>query len=188
MTTVTEIVTQTLWFFLPALIANMAPVFATKYNWVPTLNVPLDARITWHNKRLLGDHKTLRGLIVALIFGSITGYIQYQALQAQWVTADLLKAYTAPSAPEAFLFGALSGFGAMLGDAAKSFVKRRRNIPPGKKWIPWDQGDIVIGTLLVTQWITPLQIAHIVTASIVIPIVMISTSTLGVATKIKKTV
>jgi CDP-2,3-bis-(O-geranylgeranyl)-sn-glycerol synthase len=35
----------------------------------------------------------------------------------------------------------------MAGDAAKSFVKRRLGIPPGRPWIPWDQVDFVLGAL-----------------------------------------
>ncbi len=36
----------------------------------------------------------------------------------------------------------------MGGDAAKSFVKRRLGIAPGKPWIPWDQVDFVLGALI----------------------------------------
>jgi CDP-diglyceride synthetase len=40
------------------------------------------------------------------------------------------------------------GTGAMAGDAAKSFVKRRLGIPPGTPWIPWDQVDFRLGALI----------------------------------------
>jgi CDP-2,3-bis-(O-geranylgeranyl)-sn-glycerol synthase len=36
----------------------------------------------------------------------------------------------------------------MGGDAAKSLVKRRLGIAPGKRWIPWDQVDFVLGALI----------------------------------------
>ena len=45
------------------------------------------------------------------------------------------------------------GFGALTGDVIKSFFKRRAGIAPGKKFIPFDQTDFVIGALL---FITPI--------------------------------
>ncbi len=39
------------------------------------------------------------------------------------------------------------GLGAMAGDSAKSFLKRRRRIPPGAPWVPFDQLDFVLGAL-----------------------------------------
>jgi CDP-2,3-bis-(O-geranylgeranyl)-sn-glycerol synthase len=44
--------------------------------------------------------------------------------------------------------GFLLGLGAMAGDAAKSFFKRRLGIAPGHPWIPFDQIDFQIGALL----------------------------------------
>jgi CDP-2,3-bis-(O-geranylgeranyl)-sn-glycerol synthase len=43
------------------------------------------------------------------------------------------------------------GFGAMAGDAAKSFFKRRLAIEPGRPWIPFDQLDFAIGALLLAD-------------------------------------
>jgi CDP-2,3-bis-(O-geranylgeranyl)-sn-glycerol synthase len=34
---------------------------------------------------------------------------------------------------------------------AKSFVKRRLRIPPGTRWIPWDQVDFVLGALILVS-------------------------------------
>ena len=43
--------------------------------------------------------------------------------------------------------GLLFGVGAMAGDCAKSFFKRRLGIPPGAPWVPFDQLDFVLGAL-----------------------------------------
>jgi CDP-2,3-bis-(O-geranylgeranyl)-sn-glycerol synthase len=40
------------------------------------------------------------------------------------------------------------GVGAMTGDSVKSYFKRRRGVPPGAPWIPFDQLDFVLGALL----------------------------------------
>ncbi len=47
------------------------------------------------------------------------------------------------------LLGPAFGIGAMGGDSAKSFVKRRMGIAPGAPWIPIDQLDFVAGALLI---------------------------------------
>jgi CDP-2,3-bis-(O-geranylgeranyl)-sn-glycerol synthase len=36
----------------------------------------------------------------------------------------------------------------MAGDSLKSFVKRLKGIPPGRPWIPMDQLDFIVGSLL----------------------------------------
>lgn len=47
-----------------------------------------------------------------------------------------------------FLLGLVQGWGVVLGDWSKSFVKRRLGIPPGGKFWPWDQTDYVFGATL----------------------------------------
>ena len=42
------------------------------------------------------------------------------------------------------------GFGALTGDLAKSFFKRRIGIKPGAKFIPFDQMDFVLGAFIFT--------------------------------------
>jgi CDP-2,3-bis-(O-geranylgeranyl)-sn-glycerol synthase len=51
------------------------------------------------------------------------------------------------------LLGLAFGVGAMGGDSLKSFVKRLKGIPPGRPWIPMDQLDFVVGSLLL---VTPI--------------------------------
>src|SRR5437773_6411567 len=46
------------------------------------------------------------------------------------------------------LLGVLFGAGAMAGDSAKSFFKRRLGVEPGRPWIPFDQLDFVLGALV----------------------------------------
>ena len=49
------------------------------------------------------------------------------------------------------LLGLLMGSGALIGDAVKSFFKRRLGIAPGAKFIPFDQTDFAIGALAFTM-------------------------------------
>lgn len=185
-TEVARLVGQTIWYFMPALLANMAPVFATFFNWLPRLNRPLDGGVHLNNQPLLGVTKTTRGLVFGIIFGSITALIQY------WLQpiSALHSLYVLPlvSISHALGWGALLGFGALLGDALKSFCKRRLHIASGNSWPPWDQIDIVIGVVIVTWWIAPLPTPHIVTAFIIIGCGMFITSYIGKITRIKNTI
>lgn len=127
-------------FFLPAGIANMSPVFANKIPVLRDWKTPLDLGKSWRGKRLLGDNKTLRGLV----FGTATAA----------VTALLIRLFTNPAdnlqIHATFVFaGALMGAGALLGDAVESFFKRRVGVPPGSSWFPFDQTDYIIGGLIV---------------------------------------
>jgi len=132
---------QALWFFLPAYVANMAPVLIGGH--LAALAVPLDGGAMFRGRRVLGDHKTLRGLVVGVAAGAVTFEVQ-AALHA----ADVLRAL-APVDYEmlghwpAFLLG----FGAIAGDAAKSFFKRQIGIAPGASWLGPDQLDFMIGAI-----------------------------------------
>jgi CDP-2,3-bis-(O-geranylgeranyl)-sn-glycerol synthase len=145
-------VLQMLWVLLPAYAANMAPVLARGH--CRALAVPLDAGRTWRGRRVLGDHKTWRGLLVGVAAGAL-------AFEAQWglYDAGYLRAL-APVDPAVLGHGAgvLIGLGALLGDALKSFVKRQIGIAPGASWIGPDQIDFFLGAslLLACVWTPPL--------------------------------
>ena len=124
-------------FFLPAGIANASPVLANK---VPLLNrwrTPLDFGISWHQKRLLGNNKTWRGLFTGTILAGITGVLLFPFVDS------------APNLETAFGLSLLMGFGALLGDAIESLIKRRIGVPAGQSWFPFDQIDYIIGGLAV---------------------------------------
>ena len=64
-----------LWFFLPAGLANGAPVIANK---VPLINkwiTPLDFGKTWGGKRIFGSNKTWRGLVVGGLTGGVASLV-----------------------------------------------------------------------------------------------------------------
>jgi CDP-2,3-bis-(O-geranylgeranyl)-sn-glycerol synthase len=57
---------------------------------------------------------------------------------------------------QVFLFGAALGFMALVGDAVKSYFKRRRKIARGGSWFPFDQLDFVAFGLLGAWLASPL--------------------------------
>ena len=134
---------SSLYFFLPAYVANMMPVFVKKINF---LNYPVDFNKEWRGIRILGDHKTWRGLF----FGTLSGFITFE-LQRLLYRNGLLSEFAQINYSEAPLFlGVILGFSALFGDLLKSFFKRRWGIRPGKPWVPFDQLDFIITAIILT--------------------------------------
>lgn len=178
-----QLIVEVVWLFLPALAANSAPVLAARYHWLPRLATPLDGDRLWRGQPVLGHSKTWRGVVVGLIFGSIAGVLQYALQPYLPVWLHPLLVYTSPLA--AAVWGAWLGFGALAGDALKSFLKRRIAIAPGNSWKPFDQIDVVVGVLLAVGPFISLSFAHVILSFVVIGALMYATSIVGVKIKIK---
>lgn len=139
-----------LWFFLPAGIANLVPVFAGR---IPALNkfeAPMDFGRTFRGKRVFGEHKTWRGLTVGIIFGTLTLWLQ-QWLFVEFAWVRSFAGQVDYSALPVLIMGPLFAIGALGGDAIESFFKRQRDIAPGKGWFPFDQTDFIIGGAIATM-------------------------------------
>lgn len=134
-----------LWFFLPAGIANLVPVFAARIPLLRQWNYPLDGYARLHGVRVLGAHKTVRGFVTGVL----------AAILAAAAFSDLVPLEYNP-----LLLGGLLGAGGLAGDAVKSFFKRRRNIPEGGTWFPFDQLDYIVGGILASALYIPLSVTH----------------------------
>lgn len=121
-----------LWIYLPALAANAAPVLIARFPFFHRIRYPL-----WEAG--LGKNKTWAGLLGGIAAGVLVGFLQITLTPwgrefgyEQWI-----------------LWSALIAFGALLGDAVKSYCKRRIGIPPGGAWPVIDGIDYVLGALIV---------------------------------------
>lgn len=162
--------------YLPAMVANMAPVFAAKYNLLLWLNKPVDLGISFRGKRILGENKTIRGFVVGAVAAGIAGLLLWQILS--------MRPYE--TMYSALVYGVATGVGALIGDAVKSFFKRRRGIASGELWIPFDQIDFVIGATLVGIYFVEIPFTFFLTAIIVIGFLSFVVSKIGFALHIKK--
>jgi len=138
-------------FFLPAGIANTAPVFANRIPLWNRWNTPVDFGKSWRDIRITGDNKTWRGIVSGTVLAGIS------AVVIAWLVPEVIVN------DKVFLTGLLLGFGALFGDATESFVKRQRGIKPGNSWFPWDQIDYIVGGLLFVLPIAPLPLWAIIT-------------------------
>ncbi|MBW2992665.1 CDP-archaeol synthase [Candidatus Woesearchaeota archaeon] len=166
------------WFLLPAGFSNMAPVFFKKFNF---LNIPVDFNKTFRNKPIFGKNKTFRGFFFGIILSIIIIYIQ-KLLYPFMLNYSIID-YTSINI---YLLGFLLGFGALFGDLIKSFFKRQLNIAPGKPWIPFDQIDWVIGSLLFSLLYINISLDIILISILLFGIIHPLVNYIGYLLKIKK--
>lgn len=146
-----------LWFFLPAGIANVTPIFIATISALKRYDAPMDLGRSYHGKRIFGAHKTWRGLISGVLFGTITlGLQQLAVAHASWL-ANLTSQVNYVHLPTLIL-GPLFAIGALGGDAIESFFKRQRSIAPGRGWFPFDQIDYIVGGAIATMPFVTLSI------------------------------
>jgi CDP-2,3-bis-(O-geranylgeranyl)-sn-glycerol synthase len=126
-------------FFLPAGLANMAPVFANKIPYLNRWKTPMDFGKKIKGKRISGDNKTWRGLVFGTFIGGVVACFE-AFIFFQISSADTLASYA--------VVGASMGFGALSGDAIESFFKRQMGIKSGESWFPFDQSDYIVGGLV----------------------------------------
>lgn len=159
------IILQALYFFLPAYLANIAPVIIAKI-FGHHFETPIDFKQSIRGNRIFGDHKTWRGLIAGTVVGMITVYLQQLWYNSSVGTALSILDYNNVNP---LILGGLLGFGALAGDAIKSFFKRRRNLRPGTSWPPFDQLDFVIGGIIAAAFIVKIPLLIIVLIVLITP-------------------
>lgn len=135
-----------IWIMLPAYVPNNAAVLAGG-------GLPIDGGRTWRGKRILGDGKTWRGTIVGIGVGIAVALV-LNALNDP--VSSLLSIDIPP-----FSWGIIVAFptGALLGDIAASFLKRRTGRKRGTMFPLVDQLDFVVialllGAIVDWQWMT----------------------------------
>ncbi len=122
----------------------MSPVFAAKL--LPRWNTPIDGgRTDAQGNRILGPGKTWRGLVGGGVAGGATA-LAMVAISKQWTFVAGWDYGATKGTPlwAVFLFGFLLGLMALVGDAVKSYFKRRTGRPRGAPWVPFDQLDFVV--------------------------------------------
>jgi len=128
------------WIMLPAYLPNpVAALFGG--------GTPIDlGRNFSDGKRIIGDGKTFRGLIIGILAGIGIGLVQI------WVSG----AFGWENLPQqTFRSITLLATGALLGDVGKSFFKRRLGKERGTKWPIADMYDLVAGAMLMVLIFDP---------------------------------
>lgn len=158
------IVIEALWVILPAYLPNSIAV-------VVGGGRPIDGGRTWRDRRLLGDGKTWRGFIGGTV-GGIALAFGLNAIQAGLsLPLPRFPARVAVSFP----------FGAMLGDAGGSFLKRRTGRERGAPFPIVDQLGFVVGALGLSVLVAPEWTTTTVTPPVLV-VVLVATPLLHLGT------
>jgi hypothetical protein len=165
---------RVLYLFAPLLVSAALFGVVRRFRFLRALDRPIDAGRSFHGERLLGDSKTWRGVLVAVVGSIATVAFQktVRTYAAGWALVDYREL-------DPVLFGAAMGVGAMLGELPNSFVKRRLGIPPGGRahgwrsvlFYVWDQVDLLTGAWpLVALWISPGSLVVVVSFALALAI------------------
>ncbi|MFC2154011.1 CDP-2,3-bis-(O-geranylgeranyl)-sn-glycerol synthase [Candidatus Altiarchaeota archaeon] len=145
-----------LWFIWPAYMANSFAINVSGVSFLKKYKQPIDGGLEVNGKRLFGPGKTWRGFFAGILFAVLTGVIQsiYQTDVGFWYANNFpgsALVLTEMTITLAFLLG----LGAMLGDLAGSFLKRRCGLDRGA-CVPFlDQWDYIFGAYALALIITP---------------------------------
>lgn len=137
--------------FLPAYLANGAPVVFDKFNLLPNLKKPIDGGRKIGRDYIFGETKTWRGLVAGVLVGAFTGFIMAIFTCPNYVNCELTFTEWLMTGPG---LGAILGFGIIMGDLIKSFFKRRLHIKSTAPFFPFDQMDY-LGALLLLYLFFP---------------------------------
>lgn len=142
----TQDLVSALYIIVPAYCTNGAPVIFGGGH-------PIDlGKSLSDGNRILGDNKTIRGILSGLVVGAIVGVLGYYLF-----SKDL------------FLIAFLASVGALLGDLVGAFLKRRLKIKPGDALPGIDQLDFVLGALLFVSPVYRLSLGAIAILLFVTP-------------------
>jgi CDP-2,3-bis-(O-geranylgeranyl)-sn-glycerol synthase len=143
---------QVLYLFAPLLVSAALSAVVLRYDLLPRFAKPIDGGAVLCGRRVLGDGKTWRGVIVAVVGSVVTVLFQKHIIGARAAALGIVDYAHA----DAVLLGTAIGGSAMLGELPNSFIKRRLGIGRGETasrpalrvlfWV-WDQVD-----LLTTAW------------------------------------
>ena len=162
------------YLFLPMLGGAILQGLCLRQGWLQFLAKPIDSNVTIRGRRLFGDHKTFRGVLVFA-----TGTASVMAVQA-----NLLHRFPTYHALETFNYstvyswplGFLLGVSAMLSELPNSFIKRQLDIPAGAAgqgiWLPifyiLDQLDMLLGTWFVWSLVMTVDLEQIIISVVIV--------------------
>ena len=158
---VAALVVESLKLIFPAYCANAAPVLVGG-------GLPLDFGKNFvDGRRVFGKNKTFRGFFFGLAIGVLVG-----------LTENFLFGYP-------LLFSVLSPLGALMGDLAGAFLKRRLDIAPGGLLPVVDQVDFVVGAILFSLPLSIITLELAVAMLIITPPIHLLTNFLAYKLKLK---
>ncbi len=159
------------WLIAPAYAANAFPPLLRGKR-------PLDFGKYLGKNRVLGDGKTIEGTIGGAAFGVLIGVLQ------SYATDHLPTELMLPKLALDFIL--LLSLGAILGDIAGSFFKRRLGIPRGKSTPLLDQLDFLVGAILLSSLVYKWDLLTIAFLLLVTPLIHLLANSFAFLLKVKR--
>jgi|TARA_B100001971_G_C18138800_1_gene509180 CDP-2,3-bis-(O-geranylgeranyl)-sn-glycerol synthase len=137
---------EVFFLLLPAALGNMVLSIFKKFRF---FNTPVDFGSSFRGKRVFGDNKTWKGLVVGTLVAVLVVYLE-----------RMMGVFPGYEEYGFVVLGLVLGLGSLLGDLVESFVKRQFGRAPGTSWMPWDQIDWILGSLLLLSLLEPVGIGY----------------------------
>jgi hypothetical protein len=181
------------YLFFPLLVGLALHGFCIKYDTAAFLCRPIDQGLSFRGKRIFGDNKTYRGVVVVSL-GTMIGFgLQSLVLhRLRSVRSVELFDYTFF---KSVAIGLAVGAAAMLSELPNSFIKRRFEIAPGsvaKGWkraifYVYDQIDFLLGAWLVLAIAVPVTAGRVLFSAGLLLVAHQLMSSVGHALGMRKT-
>ncbi|HDD72521.1 MAG TPA: CDP-2,3-bis-(O-geranylgeranyl)-sn-glycerol synthase [Candidatus Aenigmarchaeota archaeon] len=170
---------EAVWLILPAYAANgLVPLVGIRKTH------PIDfGKRFYDRKPILGSGKTWEGLVFGIFIAMLISTVEMLAYPFLPFDASPVPLSIVPMSP---VLGFLLGAGAMMGDAAGSFIKRRLNLKRGASAPILDQDDFIVGALLFASFTVSVKSSWILLLLIITPIIHLTANFIGYKLKIKK--
>lgn len=168
---------KALWIILPAYAANGFPTLANG-------KIPMDGGRKWiDGERILGNGKTVEGFALGLAAGAGIGLLEallYPSLNSY------ANFYGEELPTMNILVGLLIPLGALCGDLAGSFIKRRFHMPRGADAPVLDQLNFVAGVILFVYFFTQITFWMVLIMALMTPAIHRTANIIAYGLKIKK--
>ncbi|MFK7786762.1 MAG: CDP-archaeol synthase [Crocinitomicaceae bacterium] len=114
----------------PVILAAIFHMVVVRYDWASAATYPLDHKMTFRSRRIFGDNKTYRGVLVMIIASIALTYLYvFFVYNFSGVAALNLLDFEMYSP---LFYGVIYGLGYVIGELPNSFVKRQLGITDGK--------------------------------------------------------
>src|SRR5262245_58035915 len=155
------------YLFSPLLIGLALHGFCIKFNSLAFLCLPIDRGQKFRGKRIFGDNKTYRGVVVVGL-GTAIGFGLQSLVLHQIASIRSVELFNY-SFFKAMALGLAVGVAAMLSELPNSFIKRRFEIAPGSAAKGWkglvfyvyDQIDFLLGGWLVLAIVVTVTVGRV---------------------------
>jgi hypothetical protein len=155
----------------PVIVAAVLNMVWVTLPWARSLNRPIDAGAALADgRRVLGDHKTWKGLLGLVVLGALAGAVWGQVIHGSSLEQyNLFYARHDNSVGFNLFTGALQGLVYAVFELPNSFLKRRVGISPGRRhggawtvlFVVLDQIDSVAGCALLVAVFAPVGWAFV---------------------------